>query len=183
MAKQEEKRKYDAELYDGSTAYALNQYQGTNARPLPKEEPQRTPQRQPRKTPLPAERQKMVVSPFAVIGIAVALVMMLLVVFSYVQLYESANRVEDMREQVEELTAENHRLRSKYDSSIDLEAVEKRARELGMQQPSSKQMVTVYIPAEDTTVITKDSGSNLFVESWNAIVDTAKGLMEYLTAR
>ena len=182
MAKRDEERKYNNPMVNGSAAYDVNRFQESTARPLPQEEPQRAPQRQPRKEHQALPRQKMAVAPFAVVGVVVALVMMILVVFSYVQVYESANRVDDLKDQVAELTAENHRLHSKYDSSINLEVVEQRARELGMKQPSSKQIMTVNIPAEDTTIITKESGSNLLVDAWDALVDTAKGLMEYLTA-
>ncbi len=49
-----------------------------------------------------------------------------------------------------------------------------------MQQPTSKQSVTLRIPAEDTAVIAPQVASNPLRAAWEAIVETFQGLLEYL---
>src|SRR5699024_1153337 len=116
------------------------------ARPAPAKKPR--PRTRPQKQPV--VRQRMAVSPFAVVGVAGALLMLVLVIFGYAQVYESASRLGEMRDTVAQLQEENQKLQNQYDSSINLEQIEERARELGMQQPTANQIVTLHIPAEDT---------------------------------
>lgn len=146
------------------------------AKPIPEREPRRQPQRRPKHAP----KQKMVVAPMAVMGVAVAMLMLVLVLFGYSQVYESGQRVGDMENTIEDLQAENLKLRNKYDTSIDLQRVEERAMELGMQQPSAKQIVMLQIPVEDITVVTEKAASNPLSAAWEAVVDTAQSLWEYL---
>ena len=134
----------------------------------------------PRRKKQPVARQKMTVSPFALLGIAASLMMLVLVLFGYAQVYESASQVGEMRDTVAELQEENRKLQNEYDSSINLEKIEARAKELGMQQPTSKQSVTLRIPAEDTAVIAPQAASNPLRAAWEAIVETFQGLLEYL---
>lgn len=150
--------------------------QESTARPLPQEESGRNPKRNPHK----AHRPTMVVAPFTVVGVAVAMLMLVLVLFGYSQVYESGQAVGDMEKYVETLQTENHKLQNTFDTSIDLQKVEERARELGMQQPSAKQIVTLQIPLEDTTVVTQKAASNPLKAAWEALVDTTEGLLEYL---
>ena len=133
----------------GSAAYDPSFYvsEESVAQQIPAAKPR------PRHRKQPVARQKMVVSPFALLGIAVSLLMLVLVLFGYAQVYESASQLGEMRDTVAELQEENRKLQNEYDSSINLEKIETRAKELGMQQPTAKQSVTLHIPAEDTAVI------------------------------
>ena len=110
----------------------------------------------------------------------VARQMLVLVLFGYAQVYESASQLGEMRDTVAELQEENRKLQNEYDSSINLEKIETRAKELGMQQPTAKQSVTLHIPAEDTAVIAPQASTNPFRAAWDAIVETFQGLLEYL---
>ena len=110
----------------------------------------------------------------------VSLLMLVLVLFGYAQVYESASQLGEMRDTVAELQEENRKLQNEYDSSINLEKIETRAKELGMQQPTAKQSVTLHIPAEDTAVIAPQASTNPFRAAWDAIVETFQGLLEYL---
>lgn len=101
--------------------------------------------------------------------------MLVLVIFGYAQVYESASRLGEMRDTVAQLQEENQKLQNQYDSSINLEQIEERARELGMQQPTANQIVTLHIPAEDTAVVVPKTASNPFQAAWEAIVETAPG--------
>lgn len=122
----------------------------------------------------------MAVSPFAVLGMTMAIVMLVLVIFGYVQVYEAGSQVDEMQSRVTQLQEDNRNLQNQYDSSINLEDIEARARELGMQQPSAKQIITLNIPAQDTAVIARESAANPIAAAINAIVDTFRSLLEYL---
>ena len=160
----------------GSAAYDPSFYvsEESVAQQIPAAKPR------PRHRKQPVARQKMVVSPFALLGIAVSLLMLVLVLFGYAQVYESASQLGEMRDTVAELQEENRKLQNEYDSCINLEKIETRAKELGMQQPTAKQSVTLHIPAEDTAVIAPQASTNPFRAAWDAIVETFQGLLEYL---
>lgn len=165
---------------DGSAAYDPSYFAGqeSTAQPLP--QPRQTPGHRPRPKRKTRVRQKMVVSPFAVLGMSMAIAMLVLAIFGYVQVYEASSQVDEMEGLVAQLQEDNRNLQNQYDSSINLEDIEARARELGMQQPSAKQIIALNIPAQDTAVIAKEPAANPIVAAINAIVDTFRSLLEYL---
>ena len=77
----------------GSAAYDPSFYvsEESVAQQIPAAKPR------PRHKKQPVARQKMVVSPFALLGIAVSLLMLVLVLFGYAQVYESASQLGEMR--------------------------------------------------------------------------------------
>lgn len=177
MAQDSRKMEYRTQ---GSAAYDPSFYVGEESTARQAPAPKPAPKPRPRRKTQPVTRQKMAVSPFALLGIAASLMMLVLVLFGYAQVYESASQVGEMRDTVTELQEENRKLQNEYDSSINLEKIEARAKELGMQQPTSKQSVTLRIPAEDTAVIAPQVASNPLRAAWEAIVETFQGLLEYL---
>lgn len=154
------------------------------ARPLPIEEPQPQkqprPQRAPRPKRKPAARQRMEVSLTGVVGFAMAGIMLVMVIFGYAQVYASAAQVSELEDQVQVLQEQQERLQNQYDTSINLADIEARAKELGMHQPTAKQIINIQIPAEDVTVVTEKSSTNPFQAVWQAIMDTARDLWAYL---
>ena len=80
----------------GSAAYDPSFYvsEESVAQQIPAAKPR------PRHKKQPVARQKMVVSPFALLGIAVSLLMLVLVLFGYAQVYESASQLGEMRDTV-----------------------------------------------------------------------------------
>ncbi len=177
-------RQYDENQYRvvGSAAVDPAYYdtRESTARPLPQQEPQHQPQRRPQPRKRPAPRQRMAVSLLSVVGVAAALMMLTLVIFGYSQVYASADRLDELESTVQSLQEDNRKLQSQYNTSINLEAVEERARELGMQQPSAKQIVSIRVPSQDVTVVSSKASSNPFQAAWDAIVSTARDLWEYL---
>lgn len=178
-----------AERWDKTTEYRVHGAAAVEPAFYPEPEIQREPRRprperkpssKPKTRKQPTPHQKMVVAPFALAGIVVALMMLVLVLFGYAQVYESASVLGDMEDRVESLQEENDRLRNQYDSSIDLESIETRARELGMQQPTARQTITVSVPAEDVVVVNAKSSNNPIKAAWDAIVETAEDLLAYL---
>lgn len=153
-------------------------WQETAARPLPEQQPEKAPKR--RSRPAPKQRQVMAVAPLAVIGLALAGAMLVLVLFGYAQVYVSACEVGALEQQVQQLQEENRQLKNQYDTSINLSQIEARARELGMRQPTEAQTIQLHIPAQDVTVVTEQSADGFFASAWQAILNTARELWEYL---
>lgn len=117
---------------------------GTSARelyptlPLPRRK-QRLPEPPPK--PEIKMKKKLAISPFAVMGTAVALLMLFLVIFNYVRTFELRNEVKELQARQEELTQEKLHLEAKYEGSIDLRTVAKRAKALGMHKPMAGQII------------------------------------------
>ena len=65
-----------------------------------------------------------------------------------------------MRDTVAELQEENRKLQNEYDSSINLEKIEARAKELGMQSSPLQAVCDLANSAEDTAVIAPQAPSN-----------------------
>lgn len=150
--------------------------QESTARPLKKE----TLRRAPKPKAKPVTRVRMEVSLFGVLGLALVCLMLTLVIFGYAQVYASECQIGEMEDEIQMLRDENEHLQNKYDTSINLEDIEARAKELGMRQPSSAQIVNLQIPAEDVTVVAGKTSSNFLAEAWRAVVDTARDLWDYL---
>lgn len=152
----------------------------------PERRPNRQPKQQPRPNRRPAPRpkgqarQRMTVAPAALVGMGLAIFMLALVLFGYAQVYESASYLGQQEDLVAALQSENQKLQNQYDSNIDLESIEDRARELGMQQPTDRQTIYLQIPAEDTAVISAQPPANPIQAAWSAIVETVKSLWAYL---
>lgn len=166
------------QLYNGSAAYDLYEYQGNTA-------PQIQSPGLPEERVLPEKRQrvkvKATVAPFAVLGMMVVACMLILVVFGYVQLYEATERVSGLESELSSLRQEQVVLESLYESSIDLDYIEQRAAELGMGLPTQEQTVYLNLTGTDRAEIYTVEKSNIFQRIIQAIESSASGLVEYLS--
>ena len=116
------------------------------------------------------------------LGTAVAVVMLFLVIFSYVRLYEAQSAVSDLKETKTLLTEEQQRLRSQYENSLDLEAIEARALELGMRQPLPSQIVYVEVAAGDSVELGEvQEERNLFEQIYDAFYGVISDVVEYFS--
>lgn len=179
MARQyDNERVYDFASYQNGSAARVLDY-GTTAPEI------RRPQGLPEEVVLPQKQRrvkvKAAVSPFAVIGLAVVVCLMVLVVFGYVQLYEATERVSDIESQISSLREENRILESLYEGAIDLEHIELRAAELGMAQPTESQKVYVNLSGADHAEIYSREEANWFARMFRAVESSASGLVEYLS--
>lgn len=152
--------------------------QESTARPLKKEKP--VPRKAPKPKTKPAGRVRMEVSLFGVLGLTLVSLMLTLVIFGYAQVYASECQIGEMEDEIRMLRDENEHLQNKYDTSINLEDIENRAKELGMRQPSAAQIINLQVPSEDVTVVAGKTSSNFLVEAWRAVMDTARDLWDYL---
>ncbi len=132
--------------------------------------------------PGPARRvkSKLHISPFAVLGSGAALVMLFLVIFSYMRLYETQSTVSGLKQEITELEQQQERLSARFENALNLEEVEARARKLGLREPLPSQIVYVEVAAGDTTeVFQAPEEGNIFRRVYEAIAGTISDAVEY----
>ena len=164
---------YKSYDYNGTEAYELFETA------LPKQRPAQLPEEKPIKQPKYAPKAKPVFAPLAVVGLIVVMVLLMLVVHSYVQLYEASTRVGELEQSLSAAQTNTAKLRSTYESRIDLAKIEARARELGMSQPSPRQMVYLNIPGADHAEVIQVDRRNYPKKILDAIVSSFQGVLEY----
>ena len=117
---------------NGSAAYA----------PQPVQRPCRLPE-EPKKTSAP--ERKPGVAPFTILGTVVALLLLFGVVFSYMRLFEAKNEQAELEQAKQALLLEQEQLRADYELAVDMDAVARRAAELGMHLPRPEQIVEIEV--------------------------------------
>ena len=107
------------------------------------------------KTAVPRPRKQkgyvIYVDPLAVIGIALAAVMLVAMLVSSIRLAVAQQQLSDAQARVTTLTQSNEQLRRTYEEGYDLEEVEKSALALGMIPISQATTISVHIE-EDPVV-------------------------------
>ena len=88
----------------------------------------------------------------------------------------------DLKDQQTELATQEQRLRSQYENSLDLPAIEARAKELGMRQPLASQIVYVEVAAGDTVQIAAAAEErNLIEQIYDAFHGVISDVVEYFS--
>lgn len=166
----------DKKRYNGMNTTSYDYYSSA-ARKL--DLPQELPEERVRHSKQPKQKAKLEVAPFTVVGVLVAVFLMAMVIYGYVQLYEATSRVGELNDQVTALQIENGKLRSNYESSIDLNLIELQAKQLGMKMPASNQQVYLNISNTDCGEVIAVDESNILEQTWEAVSQSFKGLWEY----
>ena len=156
-----------ARQYDDNRAYE---------RTLPTE----LPDEQVREQPYRRVKAKTTVAPFTLAGMLTVACLMILVIFGYVQLFEATTRVGELQSQLNELTAQQTLLESKYESKIDLKVVQQRAEELGMSAPRDDQVIYVSLSGSDRAEIYEEEKTNILGEIIGAVEESISDLIAYL---
>ena len=113
--------------------------------------------------PAPVSRQKQVskprprrqkqpvlyIDPVAILGVAVAAVMLVAMLVSLVQFYQAQQELQTMQSYVQELFQENQQLQEMYDSGYDLEEVLRVAEALGMVPRDQVESILLQMPAPE----------------------------------
>ena len=154
---------------NGSAAYTA----------VPKPRPAKLPEEKPIQQPKQTQRTKLVVAPVAVIGLLVTAFLLLMVVYSYVQLYETTTQVGKLESQLSSAQADTAKLRSTYESRIDLAWIEARAKELGMTLPSARQTVYLNIAGADHAEVLQVDERSYLEKAWDAVTGSFSGMLEY----
>ena len=138
---------------------------GSEARALEQEKKQA-------KTRLPIAKleaiEKVYIDPVALVGIAVAVVMLVVMVLGAVQLHNDWMAYQQMDDYVTSLRAENAALTLNYRSSYDLADIEMKALAMGLVPMGEveSRSVAVTVPQEQETVLTWDQK---VVRFWNEL--------------
>ena len=151
--------------FDGSTA----------AKPLPAALPEE--KAAPKKQRAP--KAKLTLAPFAAVGLAVVVFLLAMVIYSYVQLYETTNRAGELRDELSAAEADMNKLRSAYESKINLDEIEARAKELGMSQPTVKQTVYLNVAGADRAEVLQVDNRSFLEKAWGAVTGSFQGIVEY----
>ena len=137
---------------------------GSEARALQLQEEKRQ-----AKTKLPLDRiqkiEKVYVDPVALIGIAVAVLLLVTMVLGAVQIHSDWKQYEQVSAYVSELKRENASLNHAYRSSYDLNDIKTKALAMGLVPKSELQTmaVTVTVPAPEVE-LTRGEEIKLFLE-------------------
>lgn len=165
-------------LYNGSAAYDMHYLAGNAA-------PEIERHGLPEDRPLPLNHRhvkaKVAIAPLSVFGVMVAVCMLVLVVFGYVQLYEASERVSSMKSELSALRQEQVVLESLYEGGIDLDMIELQASEMGFGVPDREQIVYLNLVGSDKAEIYSTQHDNIFQRVIKAIETSASGLVEYLS--
>ena len=137
---------------------------GSEARQIQQPEPKPQP-----RTILPLTRiqaiEKIYVDPVALIGIAVAVVMLVTMVLGAVQIKRDWDQYERVSAYVSELKRENARMNHAYRASYDLEDIKTKALAMGMVPKSELQTMTVSVTVPEPEVeLTRSQEIRLFLE-------------------
>ena len=168
------------EKYRSSGSAAIDIFAVKNNTAQPLEKPEHLPEAP--AAPAKKVKYKLAISPFAVIGTAVAVVLLLLVIFSYVSMFEVQNEIGSLKSAQNEFSVQQEKLRSDYESSIDLSVIEERALALGMHQATSDQIHYVQIGEGDTTqVYSAPEDRNIFEQIYDAFYGVFSDVGEYFS--
>ena len=143
-------RKRNTARMDGNAAYdlrsnAAEEYLYSAPVELP-HAPRTTEAVVPESVPTP----KQAIAPLAVLGFAIAAVLIIVSLVARVQLSQASAEVSALEDQYAELQEQQTRLRIDYESAFNLTEIEDYAiHELGMQKPRSDQLY--YISSSDAT--------------------------------
>ncbi len=174
----EEEKKYQLYETDGSVAYRIYETRadGTTAvKPAHVELPEEV--REPEKKQV--VKAKIVISPFAAIGLVVVVALLAMVIYGYVQFYELTNQLGEINSQIAANNNEISKKESYLESKINLAEVEVRAKEMGMRMPTARQKVYVNVPGADRTEVYQVDNRNAVERTWEAISDSFRGILEY----
>lgn len=160
-------------VFNGSAAYDVR---GTA---VPRPRPARLPEEKPLPQSKQAAKPRLAISPLAAVGLVIVTALLLMVVYSYVQLYEATNQAGELNQQLAAANAATEKLRSTYESRIDLAQIEMRAKELGMTQPSTRQTVYLNIVGADHAEVLQVDRRSFLEKAWDAVSESFSGVVEY----
>ena len=97
-------------------------------------------------------------------------------------MFEVKNEIGALKSERSDLSVQQEKLRSDYESSIDLSVIEVRALALGLHQPSNDQIHYVQIGEGDTTqVFSAPEERNIFEQIYDAFCEVFSDVAEYFS--
>ncbi len=124
-------------------------------------------------------RAKIVIAPFAAIGLVVVVALLAMLIYGYVQSYELTNQLGEINREISHNNDEISKKESYLESKINLAEVEERAKQMGMRMPTARQKVYVNVPGADRTEVYEVDNRGTLQKTWDAITDSFTGIVEY----
>ena len=159
--------------YDGSLAYDLDDFNSGDLAyaPLPEESRRELREKAQRANHY---RRKQSLAPGAVLGAAVAAVLIVCVLFAQVRLMAVTAGSAALSESISQLREENTKLRIAYESEFNLSDIETYATSvLGMREPADDQIVYIESSAADKAVVLQQgSGNRSFAEKFTVALSS-----------
>ena len=175
-----EKRKSYTSTY-GSLAYDLDalvlERQLEQAGTMPEHRPEAPVQSRPRTHA--HTHAKVHPSPLILGGIALLCVMVLVLMFGYVQLTKVSNRVSDIKSEISVLADEHVSLLTEYEKTFDLATVKSVAEAAGMSKPSAGQIEYIDLSGSDSVVIYRAEASGVLQDLRTATTAAVAKVCEY----
>ncbi len=106
---------------------------------LPQKQPSRLPKRRKHKQPV------LYYDPVALCSLVVTVVMLVLLVGGVVQLYQASTEANQLEQHVTQLRRENEELREKYESGYNLDDIREDALAMGMIPKEQAQTITIQV--------------------------------------
>ncbi len=100
---------------------------------------------EPKKEQLLPDLPQRGISPLTVVSVAVVLLLLFGLLFSMMRLFEVRSERAELRRQLRQLQTQQEHLIAEFETNVDMDAVAKRAQELGMHIPYAAQVQYVHI--------------------------------------
>jgi cell division protein FtsB len=125
-------------------------------------------------------RERIRVSPVAVLGFSVIAVMAVMLLMNYAQLTSISNQVVEQQKRLSSLEEEHVKLVSRYERTFDLAAIKEAAENAGMAKPSSSQIYYIDLSAPDNVVLYQHEEEHIFGRVAAAACRNLQSIVEYL---
>ena len=160
--------------YDLDTLVRERQLEEAGAMPERKAQPKEQPQ--PRRQPQAQAKAR----PSALLmgGIAVVCALVMVLLYSYVQLTTVSNHVSTIKSELATLEEEHVSLLTEYEKTFDLATIKAAAEDAGMSKPTSGQIQYIDLSGADTAVVCGGE-PGLMEKAASTVKEGALSLWEY----
>ena len=175
-----DERRRNMKIVYGNLAYDLDtlvrERQLEEAGAIPERKAQPKEQTQPRRQPQAQAKAR----PSALLmgGIAVVCALVMVLLYSYVQLTTVSNHVSTIKSELATLEEEHVSLLTEYEKTFDLATVKAAAEEAGMSKPTSGQIQYIDLSGADSAVVCSET-PGLTEKAVSALKEGAQSIWEY----
>lgn len=127
----------------------------------------------------PRHRERIRVSPVAVLGFLAVAVMAVMLLMSYAQLATISSQVVKQQKTLATLEEEHVKLVSRYERTFDLAAIKEAAESAGMAKPSSSQIYYIDLSEPSSVIIYDQSEENVLGRVTASMGRNLASIVEY----
>ena len=176
MAARAERSRYGQNAVYGSLAYDFNnpalypeEEYGSRTAPAPRTGTQEQTKVRTRARTVP--RTKQGIAPTALAGFFVAAFLLVIGVMAQIQLLDISATSVELQQQLEELEAEQTKLKIAYESAFNLTEIEEYATQsLGMQKPRADQIYYIDTSSPDRAEVIAETNTDSFVDKLSDLI-------------